>query len=171
VALARPGPAAEANIRTTPAPTPSPSAVDIGTSPQAADRVSWRPGPSEPGWNSSQWTTVPRTFLCSRWAGPAHTSPQKFWFRRLAMNYGAGQEELSRRRILEFRMIFCVPAALHIIERALQFLPADLAFDNLGQECAALAFPKELIDIAEQTFRQEDMGAFLYHEVTPLMVD
>src|ERR1700733_2899080 len=68
-------------------------------------------------------------------------------------------------------MIFAFPAAGGIVECAQQFLPANLAFHNLGQERAALSFTKELIDVAEQAFRQQDMGALLYHVTAPLRVD
>jgi hypothetical protein len=74
------------------------------------------------------------------------------------------------RAFFKFRMIFQFPAACGLIERAQQFLPANFTFHNLGEERAALSLPKELINVAEQTFRQEDMGALLYHSLTPLVV-
>src|SRR4029077_11684290 len=68
-------------------------------------------------------------------------------------------------------MIFIFPASGGFIDRAQQFLPAHLALDDLGQESAAITLSKELIDVTEQTFRQEDMSAFLYHGGAPLIID
>ena len=55
-------------------------------------------------------------------------------------------------------MIFVFPASGGIVERAQQFLPANLTFHDLGEERAALSFTKELIDVAEQNLPAERHG-------------
>jgi hypothetical protein len=89
-----------------------------------------------------------------RHAAPFQTAPSLFQVRddfRLVLL------ELSLAGKL---CVLCTPGG--VIERAQQFLFADFTLHNLGEERATLSLTEQLINITDQTFRQEDVGALLY---------
>jgi hypothetical protein len=85
----------------------------------------------------------------------------------------SGAQHLYKRSgtFSKFGMIFRIPASRRVIKRPQQFLPTNLTVDNFGEESATFSLPKQLIDVTEQTFRQEDMCALLHHGRAPLNVD
>jgi hypothetical protein len=66
-------------------------------------------------------------------------------------------------------MIFILPTSGRRIEDVQLFSPTNFAFGNLGQERAAFPFTEQRIDIAQQIFREGDVGAFMCHGAIPSM--
>ena len=80
-------------------------------------------------------------------------------FMKVAVAFPAKFFDPARRAHLQFRMIFIFPGSGNVLESADLLKPAKFFFSRLRQKLAASALADQSVDLADQRFRNDDVGS------------